>query len=352
LQREIFVSQQLARDNIESVRSTLRNSPAWGNLDENDEFMHVINRAEVEIKLYMKSWPSFADIMLNPEMAEVTPGPPSELKFTSKGKEILKQAGPRELKSSILNWGDPNIAHVALHVSKFKGQSPKDSVTAPSITIFRDKIGIHALRTKLFLSPRLQTIPLISSTPSSLEEDSSPLSSILNSLVPNALNLDTVPASQVPEIGWKPIAEDMAYEWWQTDTIAKKVLRLATYNLASHLVGEPEEVIYSVTPIGNDVIQVALLFDNLEEGAPYAFAIIKDDFAIKAVPVFPTGTYERQSDGALVSKKLVRLKNYCITRNGERIDFPSGGEIMAFIQPIYSMVVSGKYKAPEIYQTR
>jgi len=107
-----------------------------------------------------------------------------------------------------------------------------------------------------------------------------------------------------------------------------------------------------VTPIGNDVIQVALLFDNLEEGAPYAFAIIKDDLAIRAVPVFPTGTYELQPDGTLVTKTLVRLKNYCITRNGERIDLQSAGQITQFIKPIYSTVISGEYNNPEIYETR
>ena len=144
----------------------------------------------------------------------------------------------------------------------------------------------------------------------------------------------------------------MTSEWWQTDTIAKKILWLATYNLASHAIGDPEEVICSATPIGNDVIQVALLFDNLEGGAPYAFTIIRDDFAIKAIPVFSTGTYEVQPDGALVTKKLVHLKNYCITRNGERIDLQSMGQILQFIKPVYSTIISGEYKAPEIYETR
>lgn len=332
LQREIFVCQQLARDNIESVRNTIKNSPAWGNLNENDEFVHVINRAEVEIKLYMKAWPSFADIMLNPEMAEFIPGPPTELKFTPKGQEILKRTESRELIFSISNWGDSDIAQVALHMNKFKGQSPKDSVTAPSITIFKDEMGIHALPAKLF---RIRAVLFSAGTDAG-----------------EPLFLDALPASQIQDVNWKPIAEETASEWWQTDTIAKKVLWLVTYNLASHAIGDPEELIYSVTPIGNDVIQVALLFDNLEEGSPYAFAITRDDFAIKAIPVFPSGTYEMQSDGALVSKTLVRLKNYCITRKGERIDLQGAGQMMQFIKPIYSVVVSGKYKAPEIYETR
>ena len=265
-------------------------------------------------------------------MAEFIPGPPPELRFTPRGKEILKQTESRELISSISNWGDPNIAQVALHVSKFKGQSPKDSVTAPSITIFRDEMGIHALQAKLFRIPTA----------------SFSLGGENDSLV----FLDALTASQIPEISWKSIGDEETSEWWQTDTIAKKVLWLATYNLASHSIGEPEEVIYLATPIGNDVIQVALLFDDLEEGAPYAFAIIRDDFAITAIPVFSTGTYEVRSDGALVTKKTVFLKNYCINRNGERIDLQSAGKIMQFIRPIYSTVISGECKEFEIYGMR
>jgi hypothetical protein len=331
LQRELTVRQLLCEQNIDSVRNTLRMSPVWGHLQENDVFVHVINRVEIEVKLHMKAWPSFADILLNPEMAEFNPGTPPEIKFTPKGKEILKQTESRELIFSISTWEEPNIAQVALHVNKFKGQSPKDSVTTPSLIIFKDEIGIHVLRSQLF---RVRTA-----------------SFSLGGETDLPVFLDTLPASQIPEISWKPIDEETTTEWWQTDTITKKVLWLATYNLASHAVGDPEEAIYSVTPIENDVIQVALLLDNLEEGAPYAFAIIRDDFAIKAIPVFPTGTYEVQPDGALVTKKLVRLKNYCITRKGERIDLRSAGQTMQFIRPIYSLVISGKYKEPEIYYT-
>jgi len=332
LQRELTVRQLLCEQNIDSVRNTLRTSPFWGHLQENDAFVHVINRTEIEIKLQMKAWPSFADILLNPEMADFNPGPPPEIKFTSKGKEILKQTESRELIFSISTWEEPNIAQIALHVNKSKGQSPKDSVTAPSATMFKDEMGMHVLQAKLFRIPTS--------------------SFSLGGTTDSPIILDALSASQIPGITWEPIAEEMTSEWWQTDTIVKKVLWLATYNLASHSIGNPEEVICSVTPIGNDVIQVALLFDNLEEGAPYAFAVIKDDHAIRAIPVFPTGTYERQSDGALVSKKLVRLKNYCITRNGERVDLQSMGQITQFIKPIYSTVISGEYKAPEIYETR
>jgi len=55
-----------------------------------------------------------------------------------------------------------------------------------------------------------------------------------------------------------------------------------------------------------------------------------------------------QSDGTLVAKKALFLKNYCITRNGERIDLLETGQITQFIEPIYSTVISGKHKQSEI----
>ena len=164
--------------------------------------------------------------------------------------------------------------------------------------------------------------------------------------------LEDVPTSQIPEISWEPISEEVMAEWWQTDAIAKKVLHLVIRNLVSHLVDKPGEVICSVTPMGADVIQVALVFDSLEEGAPYAFAVIKDDSSIKGIPIFSTGTYELQSDGILVTKKMVFLKNYCITRNGEMVDIQGTGQTIQFIKPIYSTVISGRYQEPMIYETR
>lgn len=324
LQREMFVARLIAEDNLESVVNAMANSPVWASLDRRDEFVHVINMAEVEAKLHMRSRPSFAEIMLSPEMSEFIPGPPPELRFTPKGEAVLRETGSRQIMSSVSNWGDPNIAQVALHVSRFGEQSPKDSLTAPSITIIRDELGIHSLRAKLFRSHGLSI--------SSRTESAEPLC------------LDALAAAQIPETSWEPIADEEPSEWWQTDTVAKKVLWLATYNLASHAIGDPEQLIYSVTPIGNDVIQVALLFDALEEGAPYAFAVTRDDSAITAIPVFPTGTYELQVDGTLVAKKAIFLKNYCITRDGERIDLLQTGQIMQFIEPIYSAVVSGSYR--------
>lgn len=333
LQREMFARQLLSENNIDAVRNALKTSPSWSHINENDAFVHVINRVETELKLNSRAFePSFSDIMLNPEMSEFIPGPPPVLKLTPKGLEASGQAkSHQELGFSISNWGEPDIAHVALHIKRFESQSPKESVTSPAITVFRDEMGIHTLQSRLF-SCRTSSFSLGVKTGS-------------------PVNIDSLLASQIPEINWKLKSGNATSEWWAVDKTAKKVLWLAARNLTSHVVGNPEEVIYSVTPIGKDVIQVAIVFDNLEEGVPYAFAIIKDEHEIIAVPVFTTGTYESLSDGALITKGMVVCKNYCITRAGERIDMLSSGRMMQFIKPIYTTVISGKYKTPTIYTT-
>lgn len=269
--------------------------------------------------------------MLDPEMTEFDDSL-SKLIFTPKGI----QASDEKIKSwdaksgfSIVNWQEPDIAHIALHVMQFNGQSLKESVTSPAITIFRDEMGIHALKSWLFrISAMSFSLGIQASEP---------------------VFLDKIPTPQIPETNWKPISEEVTSEWWQTDAITKKVLWLATYNLAFHLIGKPEEVVCSVTPIGSDVIQIAMLFDNLEAGAPYAFAIVREDLAVKAIPVFQVGTYEFESDGALVARKPVFLKNYTITRKGERIQ--SSEQVVQFIKPIYSTVIGGEYREPKVYET-
>jgi hypothetical protein len=332
LERELVARQLLCQENIDYVRDSIKTSTAWFHLDENDTFIHVINRTEVEIKLKMNSWPSFTDLLLDPEMAEYSPGPPPGMKFTPKGVDLFEKTKPRELLFGLLNWGEPDIAQVSLHVRIKKEQSPKNSVTAPSATIFKDEMGIHVLQSKLFrVDTSIFTLERGSDSP---------------------VLLDALSTSQIPEICWESIYEEASSDWWQTDALAKKVLWLVSYNLASHTLEDPEEVIYAVTPIGNDVVQIMLLFDSLEEGSPYAFAVVRDEFTIKAIPVFPSGTYEMQSDGALVSNTITRIKNYCITRDGERIDLQSAGQMMQFIKPIYSVVISGKHKTPEIYEAR
>jgi hypothetical protein len=163
-------------------------------------------------------------------------------------------------------------------------------------------------------------------------------------------NLDTITTSEIPEISWEPVTGEVPSEWWQTDMITRKILWIAIRNLASHLIGNPDEVICSVTPIGKDVVQVALLFDMLEEGAPYSFAIIRDEYAIKAIPVFPKGIYETKPDGTLITTKKVFLKNYIITREGERIQ--SGDRRLQFVAPIFTMVMGVEYKESKVDETR
>lgn len=330
LVREIFVRQYLAEKNIDSVRSAVKTSPLLVNLDENSQFVDVINKAVVEIKLHMHSHPSWGDLFLNAEVTEFSSGPPLEFTFTPKGKEMSAHWPSRELGVAITNWGEPNIAQVTVHVPKFKEQSPKDSVTTPSVAIFKDSLGIHMLRSELFRFTR--KVAALPSTPTGSTEP---------------VVLDKMPTSQIPEIDWEPMSGKVSLQWWHTDVVAKKVLYLAAFSLYSHLVGHPQEVIYSLTPIGSDVAQVATLFDDLEAGAPYAFAIIRGDTGVRAIPVFQTGTFEVKPDGSLSATKRVFLKNWGMTRQGERIQ--SDQQILFFNNPIYSSILTSKDTDPKIY---
>lgn len=332
LHREIFLRKYLSDNRIEELKKNVTTLRPAGNLRDNETMAYVISRVEAALLLSSSvARPPFADIMLDPEMTEFDDSL-SKLIFTPKGI----QASEEKMKSweeksgfSIVNWQEPDIAHIALHVTQFNGQPLKESVTSPAITIFRDEMGIHALKSWLF---RINA-----------------MSFSLGIQTSEPVLLDKIPTPQIPEINWKPFSEEVTLEWWQTDAIAKKILWLATYNLASHLIGKPEELVCSVTPIGNNVIQIAMLFDNLEAGAPYAFAIERDDLAIQAIPVFQAGTYEFASDGALIARKSVFLKNYTITRKGERIQ--SWEQVVQFIKPIYSTVINGEYKEPKVYET-
>lgn len=332
LHREIFLRKYLSDNRIEEVRKNVKTLRPAGNLQDNETMAYVISRVEAELQLNSSAArPPFVEIMLDPEMTEFDDSL-SKLIFTSKGTK----ASEEKIKSwdvktgfSILNWQEPDIAHIALHIMQFNGQSLKESATSPATTIFRDGMGIHALQSWLF---HISTI-----------------SFSLGVQTSETVFLDKIPTPQIPEINWKPIFEEVASEWWQTDAIAKKVLWLATYNLALHLIGKPEEVVCSVTPIGSDVIQIAMLFDNFEAGAPYAFAIVRDDLAVKAIPVFQMGTFEFEADGTLVARKPVFLKNYTITKKGERIQ--SSEQVVQFIGPVYSTVINGKYKEPKVYET-
>jgi len=326
LVREMVVRQSLCDANFDYAKNCVMQSPTWTNMNENAPFIHVINRVEIELKLFMRARPSFADIFLDPEMSELIPGPPTNIKFTQKGQELYTKTQTRELMFSLSNWGDPNIAQVVLHVIEGERKSPKDSVTAPSIIIYKDEMGIHALPTKLF---RVDEASL------SIEGQSE-----------SPVFLDAIPASGIPEIDWKSIGDDSMLDWWQTDVIVKKILWLTAYNLASHSVENPEELIYSVTPIGNNCVQVALLFENIEIGAPYGFGIIKDENKTTAIPIYQSGIYYIQSDGTRVAKDNLLIKNYCITAGGERIDLHNSGQLIHFIKPIYSTIMSGGYNIP------
>jgi len=338
LQRQVCVRQWLLGNQIDAVKNIVRALPGWERSDR--VTIEVIGRLVAELMLGLRTpQPSFADVMLNPKNAELIPGPIPTLNPNSEGVKALERLlkSTTKLRLNITNWGGPDVAQVTLHVIQSENQPLKDSVTSPAITIFKDEMGIHTLPAQLF---RIRTTSL--SLPAGARQ---------------ALFLDDIPASQLPEISWEPLSEGATSEWWQTDPIVKKVLWLVTQNLASHLVGNPEEVICSITPVGNDVIQVTLLFDVPEAGAPYAFAIIRDfaiglapvegssiALTIVAIPIFQAGFFESKPGGSLMPRKGFSLKNYAITREGVRLE--STQSCLLFNQSVYPAVISGKYKDP------
>jgi hypothetical protein len=150
-------------------------------------------------------------------------------------------------------------------------------------------------------------------------------------------DLDKIPSSQIPEIRWQPVSAGILQTWWQADSITRKVLWLATRNLCSHLIREPRKVVCAVTPMGDSAIQVGIALGDREQGTPYAYAVLKSETEVNAVPIFPTGVIEQRSDGSAITRANIVLKNYTITTKGERRLEGPGHEL--FDRPIYSAIL-------------
>lgn len=246
------------------------------------KLIETIARVEFELELNSRvAKPEWRALVLDPEKAEVATEPEVTIRFTPKGQEALeKLQGPPKSYFSITDWGEPNIAQIVSHVG---------DQTAGAITIIKDELGIHTLPTCLFRV--------------------SAHSFDLRSTSQDYVMLDELPAWQIPEITWEPLTVSVTPAWWQTDKMTRKILWLAVQYLMSHEEGEPDQAICSVIPMGDNALQVAIAEGNRETGAPYAFAVIADDLEINAIPIFPSAT----SGGGRF------LKNYTITRQGERL---------------------------------
>ncbi|MGB8706781.1 MAG: hypothetical protein WCD72_02370 [Dehalococcoidia bacterium] len=333
LNRELNVRLMFSNDSFETVANTIRNDRHWMSLPKNHPFIHVINRVETELQMnYDKQRPSITNFLLDPALSVFTLEPNPTFRPTSKGSEIMKLIEDKNLKTgfSITNWDEPNIAQVTQHVFYNENVSLKDSAISPAITIFRDEMGIHTMPTEIF---RIDTTIFS-----------------LSNVAEGLIFVDELEPPQIPEINLGPVSDPSSDKWWQKDTIAKKILWLVAHYFVMRILERPEYLLFSVTPILDNTIQISLLFEILEEGRPYAFAVIKDDFIINAIPVFTSGTHKFNPDGSITTQKMHSGKNYAISRDGKRISNPL--EIKEFIKPIYSPIVSGKYKDPQVYYSK
>ena len=349
LERELGLRLQFSLENRRATRDNLRILTGADVISDYDPFVGVLARVEAELRINSETRQTdritLSNLLLNPKMSEFVTEPNHAWKMTPKGQEETKKILPAASGSTISNFGEVNIVHIAFHVGQSQGKSLKDTVVSPSIFIFKDKMGIHTTPTHLF---RIHTDSFIR----------------VKVHPEQIMNLDELPVQQIPELEWIPIEEKLSAAWWQTDKIAKKVLWLVTRYLASHLVGNPQKVIYSVTPIGDKAIQVTPLFDNLEDGSPYAFVVIRDyqvalknrnltdnsvafKTAVVGIPVFQSANYKVGDDGAMTSTKLMLKKDYCITNDGVR----AFGPVLEFIGPVYSTILSGDFERPTVYET-
>jgi hypothetical protein len=81
-------------------------------------------------------------------------------------------------------------------------------------------------------------------------------------------------------------------------------------HLCSHLTEYEAEVIFSVTPLGENAVQVSPAIAQLESGAPYAYLITQDENEITCMPVFTSDTFTYSDDGrSIVTNKQIFLND-------------------------------------------
>jgi len=289
--------------------------------------VELLCRLEFELTLNSDELkPQLTEIILDPDKSNITLIPNPIVTPTDKGKEALNRVHAPNSGFSIYNWGEPDIIQIILYALR---PFPKP---ISSITIMKDELGIHTLPTYLF---DIYTSRLMGS----LRADDNR----------QVVVLDEIPTDGIPEIELQAISRNIPNTWWQTDRIARKILWLSVQNLLSHQSIEGERKILSIIPVGDNAIQVSIAQTNTEEGAPYAFAVIIDEMQVNAIPIFQSNIFKRGKDGSITTRTGQFLKNYTITRKGERIiERPhEGGFITSqFTRPIYSAMLRNPHFNP------
>ena len=289
--------------------------------------VELICRLEFELSLNSDELkPQLTEIILDPDKSNITLEPNPIVTFTDRGKEVLNNVQAPNSGYSIHNWGEPNIIQIILYALQ------PFSKPISSMTIIEDELGIHTLPTYLF---DIYTSKFVWNLRS---DDNRQI-----------VSLDEIPTEGIPEIELQAISKNIPDSWWQTDKIARKILWLSVQNLLSHQSLEGERKILSIIPVGDNAIQVSIAEMNTEEGAPYAFAVIIDEMQVNAIPIFQSNKFQTGKDGSITIKKGMFLKNYTITKKGERIierHHEDGLVTSCFFHPIYSVMLQNPHFNP------
>ncbi len=325
IDKEIYYRELLLRkmycDHEETIRlidDLVKTLPAAEDWLKDQALMQTIGNVEFELLMGSEITKlEIAELILDPKKTDLVRGPQADrIELRPEGRGALEHLGSQAKSCfSISNFGEPNLAQIVLHL----GEPERESLGAPlaAMTIIRDELGIHTLPTYLFtLDPHIP-----------------------QQITAATRWLDDVPAAQIPEIQWQSVSGNLPKMWWLADTVAKKVLWLVTLNLCSHQIVQLLKVTFSATPIGDNAIQVAITEGSREEGTPYAFAVIRGELEIRAIPIFPSGVHEHHPDGSITTKQPIIHKTYSITKQGERQY--DGTVMMLFDRPIYSTIISG-----------
>lgn len=314
LNRELAVRQTFFDGCFEDVYKKI--SQDNDRLAEDIPLIHTIARVEAELWMDYdrQKMPSKTNICLDPALTEFTLEPSPTFIATLRGSELGKTIEDEKMGFSIRSWNEPNIVQITRHIYR-ENATDKETAVSPAITIFRDEMGLHTLPTEIIrINTEVFSVGKTAKEPSCIDE---------------------LEFAQIPELRLQLQSDLSTEKWWQKDTIARKIVWLVANYFAMRTVKEPDYLLFSVTPILDDAIQILPAFEELEDGLPYAYVVIKHASVVDAWPVFA---------GWTLRKGHFAGKYYCISRDGKRMNAPF--EIRQFIKPVYSAVVSHQYEKP------
>jgi hypothetical protein len=314
LNRELAVRQILFNGCFEDVYKKIAQDN--DRLAEDIPLIHTIARVEAELWMDYdrQKMLSKTNICLDPALTEFALEPSPIFTATLRGSELGKSIEDEKMGFSIKSWNEPNIVQITRHVYR-ENATDKETAVSPAITIFRDEMGLHTLSTEII---RINTEVFS-----------------VGKMTKEPIYIDELEFAQIPELRLQLQSDLSAEKWWQQDTIARKIVWLATNYFAMRTVKEPDYLLFSVTPILDDAIQILPAFEELEDGLPYAYVVIKHASAVDAWPVFA---------GWNLQKGHFAGKYYCISRDGQRMN--ALFEIRQFVKPVYSAIVNREYEKP------